>query len=142
MTLAPNVLRTPNFLLIQYGVVLTVDSLLGELQHTLQLKQWRGFKIAIGYADKGGKRHIAGIVADVAPLWGTKTWSVSRAGNDANPVSAHASVINYVVHYLNGLLSDGCLYDLYNLSAPLTIKPIYKNRSQVLTDHTAGEPRA
>lgn len=135
MTLAPNVMRMPTFLLVQHGAVLVCDSLPRGL-HTHKLKEWQGFKVAIGCTGKDGERHVAGIVVDVAPLWGAETWAVSYGVADATTVCAHDSIISYVLYYLDKLLSDGCLYDMLHLPAPLTIKPIYTVRNDCTSDAT------
>jgi hypothetical protein len=132
MTLAPNVMRIPTFLLIQHGTVRRTDSLPKEL-YVPGLKEWQGFQIAVGYTE-GGKRHVAGVIADIKPLWGAGKWDVTFSTGQCVHIAAHDSVVHYVLYNVGRLLSDGRLYDSHNLPAPLTIKPVYIGSSGCPTD--------
>jgi hypothetical protein len=64
------------FILIQNNKVLD-RSITPNFLRLNKLDAYAGFKIAIGRVSQTGGRKIVGIVADVAPLSGAKTWRIS-----------------------------------------------------------------
>lgn len=111
----------PIYLLIQGDVVVDRCLIINYLR-TERIAEYAGFKIAVGYVDATGKRHVAGVLADVAPLVGCKTWQISGKDWGGRVINAEslrpAAFIKYELRDL-----PGTGLDLRNLPPTLTIEP-------------------
>ena len=103
------------FILIQNNRMLGRD-ILPEFLRTEKLDAYAGFKIAIGRVNGRGKRAIAGVVADVAPLSGAKTWRISSdADGLCRLIGASMCPAELVIKRLDTMHRAGKFSDLANL---------------------------
>jgi len=115
----PATAPTPIFLLIQDDVIVDRAMFVSFL-HTNKIAEYAGFKIAVGYI-QGGKRWVAGLLADVAPLIGQHYWRISSEDYDNISVEGEQySPGNFVMYYLRAYHAEGRLADPHNL--PQTFK--------------------
>ena len=113
------------FLLIQGGVIASDRDpycLIRKAGSSYDI--FAGFKIFIGCVNEFGVREIVGIVAEVLPLKGCKTWRITSKIDGYNrlvgPTGAPAEL---VASRLGGAMGRGDFDDLANLPAPVRIVP-------------------
>ena len=107
--------RVKLFILIQNDRVID-RAIKPSFLRTKQLDAYAGFKIAIGRIKQDGARSIAGVVADVGPLSGAKTWRISsEADGIYRLVGATRCPAELVVNRLSGMHRNGKFNDLDSL---------------------------
>jgi hypothetical protein len=103
------------FILIQNNKVLD-RSITPNFLRIGKLDAYAGFKIAIGCINETGGREIVGIVADVGPLSGAKTWRISSPQDGLyRLVGVTDSPVELVTRRLGVMQGAGQFCDLTDL---------------------------
>jgi hypothetical protein len=124
---------TPVFLLIQDGVIVDRTIFISFLR-TNKIAEYAGFKIAVGYI-QNGKRWVAGLLADVAPLIGQHYWSLSSEDYDNVIIDGRDyKPVNFIMHYLRDYNGDGRLADPNDLPQTFRITAGITAHDRALND--------
>lgn len=113
------------FLLIQGGIIASDNDPYCLIRKAAPLYDiFAGFKVAVGCVNEFGAREVIGVVADVQPLRGARTWFITSKQDGYNRhVGSTGSPDVLVANRLTVMLDDGDFDDLVNLPAPVQIQP-------------------
>ncbi len=126
------------FILIQNNRVLDY-AIMPRFLRIEKLDVYAGFKIAIGRISEWGEREIAGVVVDVAPLSGAKTWRISSDADGLyRLIGASVCPAELVTKRLGVMQGAGKFSDLANLpmrivltafgpTTPLSVENVVKS---------------
>jgi len=125
----------PMFLLIQDDVIVDRAGYIGMLRFH-KISEYSGFKIAIGFTDFEDIRYIAGVLADVAPLIGSKYWCISIGSLEEVLDAEFYNPANYVSCRLrrDTFLRESMIDPNSQLPPTLTIRPLVTAHDRELND--------